>query len=293
MKRFNLTKFLLAIAIMVFVLPSCTLSEPPIDEYQPNTGNNILLTDLSFMGFVLTKIEYDELNRPTALIIPEEMEIRISYSPLTLKITEWDEDYDEYGQESRYQYISDWTNIETNSHGYITKATINERYFSGPDQSNPETDQWTETMTYDSNGHLLSVFDGEDIINFNWDNKGRLLSCVGDGETSYIEYYDTKNPHFQWGLDWDDLSYFHLTGLFGTAPSYLPSKVVNRHSSTLDFSYQLQPNGLIAQQEYIDEYGEKITINFNYGSTRSDSSSILPSKKTKRNSRINIFSHKK
>lgn len=271
------------LASVLMVLPACGNDD---DDNQPiNGGGNPTaqkLQSTSAFGMTLTSYKYDNQGRLTHFQMNDAdedfmdpyMTIDISYSPLKMKIS-----YPQDGEESV------WTNIVTNSAGYLTSAKVTEKYYG-------ETETWSITASYDSSNHLTSFSTSgsdPDHTTLKWDGH-KLVSYNSIDEDGYsftdkYTYSNTENQVGNVSTAWGAMSMFWISGLFGEVPGYLPSQVwtsdLNNDVDILNLAYKLDNNGFIAKEQ-ITSYGDDnfdsftYVVDYNYiGGRASDSDEMM------------------
>ena len=102
------------------------------------------------------------------------------------------------------------------------------------------------------------------------------MTRIDDGDGYYIDvdYSNTKNLHNQWSCMWTCWGMEFITGYFGVAPEYFPSKMTendNYYSTDIQVSYRLNSNGYI-QQERLSYYGGSSLETYTYHYTTDNSS---------------------
>ncbi|MDE5785096.1 MAG: DUF4595 domain-containing protein [Duncaniella sp.] len=203
-------------------------------------------------GQTLASLKYDDNGRVTR-VKAEDLIINISYSPL--KITFVD-----------YEDVTEWTDIKTNSAGYITSAKLTEEDEYG-------VDTWRVSVTYDRDNHVTSTYDGEENSSaFEWEGTRLKSMSMFDDKDSYrqtLTYSDVENKAGNVSLMWCDFSIYWLTGLFGEVPGYLPSKIYDSYEEdTVNLGYKLNSNGSIAKEQVSVNGSIQMVIDYNYTSSR-------------------------
>lgn len=273
----------IAVACLPFAIASCTVSEPDAFKNDGN-GTSGRLESISLYYMQVFYMKYDGQGRVTEVAFPEgDMKILVSYNPLEIVTEEYDYYWNESAGKDEYLLSerTEWTNVSTNADGYVTGFTANETTYhriSGFDPYTgeyretlePEYDTYSHTLRYDSEGHLIFISDADNERDsyFTWRN-GLLVSSNSTDEATYdYEYSDLDNATLQWTPFWGGLSLYQMTGLFGKAPSKMISKITETESygstSVSRFSYKLNSIGQISSMKYNDEYGETMTLTFNY-----------------------------
>lgn len=211
----------------------------PTPELPANPASG--LTAITAMGQNLFTFSHDAAGHVTG-IRGADLKMTISYSPLTITL---EDDGDK----------TVWSNIATNTSGYITRATLTD-----------EEDTWTMTFSYDSKGHLTSLNDGEDTSIFTWNNAGNLTNVNFDGDAISYMYANQLNTAGAFSPMWLPLGPYWMTGLFGAAPTNLPSKITSSYDGVCTFAYTLNENGTIATEQIsYDDMDMTMTLNYVYG----------------------------
>lgn len=256
-----------ATAAMLCVASSCSLDEPEGMDYK---SSNVRLVAVGNIGEKFLTAGYDAAGHLSTVVMSGDCKYDLEWDGSTLESVEVTELYDEedYDYEYGYGYGSEpdhevWTDIERNAKGYITSYTDDEAKYE---------------MTYDADGHLLSV-DARSIYGWNpgytrivkytWTDN--LLTRIEIGSaTLTVKYSEVANEHLQWDPVlpvWG--APLTMANLFGVAPSHYVSSITNAGgwNSDMDFeefqvAYQIGENGFIRTGRYYDGY--PMTVSFQY-----------------------------
>ena len=258
------------LASMLLVLPACG-----DDDDEPSGSGDAASQKLSTMtayGQTLISIQYDSQGRVTRLKALDDMMIKISYSPLTMTIIDEDE-------------VTEWTDINTNSAGFITSAKLTEEDEFG-------IDTWRISVTYDRNNHITSTNDGEGSTSkFEWDGAYLKSLHIYDEKESYTQtftYSNVENKARNVSMMWGDFPIYWLTGLFGEVPGYLPSGMYDSYEGdTVNLGYKLNSNGSIAKEQVSVNGSIQMVIDYNYTLSRAGVSETGASSDT-----FNVFNKK-
>lgn len=259
---------LLASALMV--LPACGND----DDDQPASGGDVSgqkLMSTSYYGTTLSSYKYDSKGRLTHFQFNDADEdffeayltIDISYSPLEMKIA-----YPQDGEETV------WSNIVTNSAGYITSAKVTEKFYGN-------TYNGSFSIKYDSNNRMTSITSEDGTSTLKWNGSKMEQFYDGDGYTENLTYSTTENKTGNVSTSWGGMALYWLTGLFGEVPGYFPSKIqsidYNNDVSNGILGYKLNDNGSIAKEQITSYEGDTnepytLVVDYNYiGGRASDS----------------------
>lgn len=260
---------------LALFLGSCTISDKNNEPTEPGSAK---LKTISLYGTVMTSYSYDSNGRLTNIgDLMTGSRIKISYSPFTMVYEGY---HDEYFDTATPTEKITWSNIQTNSDGYMISANLRSEEYNYDSWGNTEyIDEGVSTYTYDSEGHLLSIqnnfTDGDvEVSSFTWEN-GLLTRMILDEDDFQIFTYENALPNvnYQWIPYWGDLVYF-CSGLMGKAPSKYISTIEDYYGNQLenyvDYHYSLNEGGYVSQlQTLVDTDGtEYIKFSFNYESTR-------------------------
>lgn len=282
----------LAVAVVaVLSLASCTISEP---ETSDGDASALRLKAVRQSGINIISFNYDTQNRVTKIKWADDMTYELTYEgssrvPVKVVTTEYDYEYVNGKDVRVVSEIDTWTNIQSNSLGFIASVDVNEILYDYSvrwDDYGNETletvsegeDNWRNELKYDSDGHLIQEInhnsDGTvDYHDYTWQNN--LLIYATDNDPHYeesisYEYSDVENIQGQWDPNNQAYGPLAVTGLVGKAPSHFV-KTENYYyqghlESSAQYSYSLLPNGLINAGKYYDseEEGIEVVLNFVY-----------------------------
>lgn len=246
-------------------LSSCHLSDPEgLDD--PEAATSMRLTSISSYMMTLISYEYDAQGRLLQINDnTSEMRFQLQYSgsaktPSQITITDFSN-----WQEER----SEWTNLHFNSDGYLSSWTASDFIFDNNlGQWIPDEAPYSNTCTYDSEGHLTAT---DDLI-LSWDN-GDLRRIHGgeSGSTDItVLYTELDNRHGCWSPYWMPLGVFYTLGIFGKAPAHMPARFSGSdegEATDAQLAYQLNNLGMIAIEKIaVSEDGDSFTqtLEYNY-----------------------------
>lgn len=211
---------------------------------QPGTTNGVAgPTSITAMGQTLFSFTYDSSNRLTS-VKSEDFKMTVSYSPFKVTMT----DEDDYSTTT----LSD---VSVNSQGYVTRAKVTDKY-------DGETDVYSSTFEYDSEGHLIKVNTDGDVTTYSWSN-GNLTTVSSEGyPVASFTYSDTPNTAQVTSPFWGDAFLLTMTNAFGKTVANFPATMLD-YSEKITLAYELNPNGTIKTETLAyDDISLKLTYNY-------------------------------
>lgn len=285
--------------LAVYALTSCTVSEP--NETKEDAGT-LRLESMTFSGMNQLIVKYDDQKRISTIEIPGDELYEFYYNgnsstPHTIVDIQYMDYFVDNKNVLKESSRERWSNITTNSDGYITSADIRAVYYNYHRIDDSETGNSTIDSSQSKTmiGKLSAKYSGKHLTEYvekfndgttstdtyTWTTDGLLThwdstqdgGYYTDGCYAEIEYCDTDNIHRQWVSDENMISTINITGLFGEAPTKFVSciKVYDKNEARLLehnlFAFNILSNGLINKCHFRGwEYdGESSgVINFNY-----------------------------
>ena len=240
---------LIATLLVGAVVSACGTDEPE-DSNNPdieNPGQDAKLsgpTSITYGYATMYTISYDDENRMTYLRTLQGEETFITYSPLTYKT----------GRNGSYTTFED---ITVNSQGYITgyKYDTSKSFEDG-------IKTITCSATYDDDGHMTKLINhdperGDYEYHYTWkdNNLTSIYYCHQmEGEENITQLYTftyngQKNSQGIYCPMWPN-GLSHFTGLYGKAPAEFPSTISLDSGNTLEYIYELLPDGRIHTETF-------------------------------------------
>lgn len=278
------------------IMTGCTLSEPKQSE---ENANDLLLTSVSTYGLTIMKFDYDNQNRIKEINVSDGVKYTFKYNgnnrtPSEIESWEYEYYYLDGKEEKKIEYHSLWTNIQSDSNGYIVRLDAEDTDYSYNEEMDQNTgdlyvkettttDIGVNTFIYNSKGQLTeSVYwdkgdeKNADHTYINWEND--LITWSGDGpgvdHRQYItfDYSNVKNVTGQWDPNNEIFGPIAVSGFFGPAPSkYIKAANMfysNHLEEVITYSYNVGSNGLIKSARVMEDETDLIVFNFNYSKKR-------------------------
>ncbi len=269
--------------LAAMTLSSCTISEPDENIGESSNPQDLRLTSITFGGMKLLSVDYDPQGRYSKITLANDLEYNLEYNgsskiPSAVNTKEWDEEYN--NETDREEYVirntSSWSNIQTNSEGYIVgydykEVNYNSAYYDWEtDTYIRTTDTYIghSTITYDADGHMTSQTFNEtcqetgstssNSDTYTWEDG--LLIATSEGDT--YEYSNVDNKLLQWDPLNETFGPLAITNLFGIAPSKFMSRG-KFDGESVQVAYNIFDNGLINMQRRYED-GQSYTYKFNY-----------------------------
>jgi YD repeat-containing protein len=274
-----------ALSLPLLAATACTLDEP-----SDSVSADSRLSSVTCQGTDVVTYAYDSHGRLSKITWDvADIELNISYDPLTIKVRYYDYDYT-WDEASGYyipkRYLTSFTkfsDITLNTHGYVTSATCtDESYGEDGTVYNSETD--VANFTYNVKNQLISS--DIDEVSYQWDSNGDMV-YVADNSDDHadpisVAYSTTLNSKGQWSPMWVDCFGLCLTGYFGVAPVHLPSAITDiDDNTTTQLSYKLNSAGyIIGEMVYDSSEGEGMTLTYHYKKLDTSAFSSAPSAKS-------------